>query len=49
MHETKLKSIALFDAFLFILLKLKLKLRKGFNLFNNIKKDIYIVSNLFLF
>jgi hypothetical protein len=45
-HERKMKSIALFNTFL--LIPLKLLLRQGFKLFKMTKKDIYIISNLIL-
>jgi hypothetical protein len=47
-HETKLNSIALLNAFLFIPLRWKLQLGKGFKLFEKAQKDVYIVSNLVL-
>jgi hypothetical protein len=44
----KLKSIALFNKFLLILLKWKLQLKQGLKLFKITQKDIYIISNLLL-
>jgi hypothetical protein len=47
-HKRKLKSIVLVNTIFFILLKWKLQLKQGFQLFKRIQKDIYIISNLFL-
>jgi hypothetical protein len=48
-HETKLKSIALLNAFMLILLRWKLQLQQGAKLFKRVQKDIYIESNLFFY
>jgi hypothetical protein len=47
-HERKLKSIALFNTFLFIPVRQKLQLKQGLKLFKRIQKDINIISNLFV-
>ncbi len=46
--KRKLKSIALFNTFLLILLRRKLQLKQGAKLFKKTQKDINIISNLFL-
>jgi hypothetical protein len=43
-----LKSIALFNTFLLIILRWKLQLKQGFKLIKRIQKDICIISNLLL-
>jgi len=47
-HERELKSITLFNTFLFIPLRQKLQLKQGLELFKRTQKDINIISNLFL-
>jgi hypothetical protein len=47
-HESKLKSIALFNTFILIPLRQKLQLKQGLKLLKRIQKDINIISNLFL-
>jgi hypothetical protein len=48
LKKSKHNFYALFNTFLLIPLRQKLQLRQGFKLFKMTKKDINIISNVFL-